>query len=200
MDADGHDDVAAAACTGSKKCLQDLADHRAAGVDKAVKFFTSPVGVGLLELTAAAFTAGGTLEATEAGKAIVGVLSTSGLLVRGTSDLLGAATGQDPKQVSAGTSAVGVATNPVSLTTAVLTNGVMPGTSMKVGAAAGSAFGTVKIAMDPAKAAQEPAKTALTVRGAVNSVTSLFSIFFNPPAPPSPAPPKVPDCAGSSCR
>jgi hypothetical protein len=58
-----------------------MADNRAAGVDKAVKFASSPVGIGLIELTAAAFTAGGTLEATEAGKAILGILSTSGLLV-----------------------------------------------------------------------------------------------------------------------
>src|SRR5580704_4048944 len=49
-DTDGHDDVAAAACIGSEKCLQDTANNRAAGVDKAVKFVSSPVGIGLIEL------------------------------------------------------------------------------------------------------------------------------------------------------
>jgi hypothetical protein len=124
-DADGHDDMAAAACTGNDRCLQDLVDNRAAGVDKAVRFASSPVGIGLLELTAAYFSAGLTLGATILGGVATGSLTTAGFLVRGTTHLAGAAAGRDPKQVDAAASAVGAATNPVpvSLSATILTGG-----------------------------------------------------------------------------
>jgi len=64
----------------------------------------------------------------------------------------------------------------------------------------GQRSNAVKIAMNPEKAAQEPAKTALTLRSATNSLRTLFSIFSITPAPPPPAAPKVPDCGGTSCR
>lgn len=152
--------------------------------------------IGIAELSSAVATGGATLELQSGMAVAVGIATTAGLGVSGTTRIIATTAGEKSENIEQATTAITTITNPAGLAMTVGTGG-----NLKAGAIAADVSSAKSIVANPAEAMKDPTGTGLTVGNIiqdVNSGISAMKTLFSPPTPPHPPLPPAPSVSATT--